>query len=177
MLSAIHEEDFLGFSYGFRPNRSQHDALDAVIVGIQQVLRPARALLVGVSLGFRPWLHRLRDGLLRLVRRLHGYYNESDFSRVRASSATTPRLPDADRRCHPPAKPEASRFPCKELPHMLRVFDHAGLGGRSRYRAPHVAFRDFDHVGVRKYQAFAARWLAYALPCQRFADILADTDA
>ena len=34
MLSAIHEEDFLGFSYGFRPNRSQHDALDAVIVGI-----------------------------------------------------------------------------------------------------------------------------------------------
>src|SRR3984893_15516149 len=39
---------------------------------------------------------------------------------------------------HPPAKPEASRFPCKELPHMLRVFDHAGLGGRSRYRAPHV---------------------------------------
>jgi hypothetical protein len=60
---------------------------------------------------------------------------------------------------------------------MLRVFDHAGLGECSRYRAPHVAFRDFDHVGVRKYQAFAARWLAYALPCQRFADILADTDA
>src|SRR6202795_338309 len=34
VLSAIHEEDFLGFSYGFRPNRSQHDALDALIVGI-----------------------------------------------------------------------------------------------------------------------------------------------
>ena len=34
VLSAIHEEDFLGFSYGFRPNRSQHGALDAVIVGI-----------------------------------------------------------------------------------------------------------------------------------------------
>ena len=34
VLSAIHEEDFLGFSYGFRANRSQHDALDAVIVGI-----------------------------------------------------------------------------------------------------------------------------------------------
>src|SRR5258705_3917933 len=78
---------------------------------------------------------------------------------------------------HPPAKPEASRFPCKELPHMLRVFDHAGLGGRSRYRASHVAFRDSDHVGVRRYQALAARWLAYALPCQRFAGILADTAA
>ena len=34
MLSAVFEEDFLGFSYGFRPKRSQHDALDALIVGI-----------------------------------------------------------------------------------------------------------------------------------------------
>src|SRR5437016_12075546 len=34
VLSAIYAEDFLGFSYGFRPGRSQHDALDALIVGI-----------------------------------------------------------------------------------------------------------------------------------------------
>ena len=34
MLNAIYEEDFLGFSYGFRPGRSQHDALDALAVGI-----------------------------------------------------------------------------------------------------------------------------------------------
>src|SRR6476620_2890616 len=34
VLSAIYEEDFLGFSYGFRPGRSQRDALDALIVGI-----------------------------------------------------------------------------------------------------------------------------------------------
>ncbi len=34
VLSAIYEEDFLGFSYGFRPRRSQHDALDALAVGI-----------------------------------------------------------------------------------------------------------------------------------------------
>src|SRR5206468_5294364 len=34
VLSAIYEEDFLGFSYGFRPRRSQHDALDALMVGI-----------------------------------------------------------------------------------------------------------------------------------------------
>jgi group II intron reverse transcriptase/maturase len=34
VLSAIYEEDFLGFSYGFRPGRSQHDALDALTVGI-----------------------------------------------------------------------------------------------------------------------------------------------
>jgi RNA-directed DNA polymerase len=30
VLNAIFEEDFLGFSYGFRPGRSQHDALDAL---------------------------------------------------------------------------------------------------------------------------------------------------
>src|SRR5207249_3292953 len=34
VLNTIYEEDFLGFSYGFRPMRSQHDALDALVVGI-----------------------------------------------------------------------------------------------------------------------------------------------
>ena len=34
VLSAIYEEDFLGFSYGFRPGRGAHDALDALAVGI-----------------------------------------------------------------------------------------------------------------------------------------------
>jgi len=34
VLNAIYEEDFLGFSYGFRPERSQHDALDALWVGL-----------------------------------------------------------------------------------------------------------------------------------------------
>jgi len=34
LLNAIYEEDFLGLSYGFRPKRSQHDALDALVVGI-----------------------------------------------------------------------------------------------------------------------------------------------
>jgi len=34
VLNAIYETDFLGFSYGFRPGRSAHDALDALAVGI-----------------------------------------------------------------------------------------------------------------------------------------------
>jgi group II intron reverse transcriptase/maturase len=34
VLNAIYEEDFLGFSYGFRPKRGQHNALDALVVGI-----------------------------------------------------------------------------------------------------------------------------------------------
>jgi RNA-directed DNA polymerase len=35
VLNAIYETDFLGFSYGFRPGRSAHRALDALAVGIQ----------------------------------------------------------------------------------------------------------------------------------------------
>ncbi len=36
VLNQIYEEDFLGFSYGFRPRRSQHDALDALWVGLMR---------------------------------------------------------------------------------------------------------------------------------------------
>src|SRR5829696_1986485 len=36
VLNAIYERDFLGFSYGFRPGRSQHHALDALAVGIEK---------------------------------------------------------------------------------------------------------------------------------------------
>jgi group II intron reverse transcriptase/maturase len=36
VLNAIYETDFLGFSYGFRPGRSQHQALDALTVGIRR---------------------------------------------------------------------------------------------------------------------------------------------
>jgi RNA-directed DNA polymerase len=34
VLNAVYEEDFCGFSYGFRPGRSPHDALDAPAVGV-----------------------------------------------------------------------------------------------------------------------------------------------
>jgi retron-type reverse transcriptase len=34
VLNAIYEEEFLGFSCGFRPGRGPHDALDALVVGI-----------------------------------------------------------------------------------------------------------------------------------------------
>jgi RNA-directed DNA polymerase len=36
VLNAVYEEDFVGFSYGFRPGRSPHDALDALAVGIER---------------------------------------------------------------------------------------------------------------------------------------------
>src|SRR6185295_18517195 len=43
VLEAIYEEDFVGFSYGFRPGRGQHDALDALNVGIIEDGRVTRS--------------------------------------------------------------------------------------------------------------------------------------
>jgi retron-type reverse transcriptase len=36
VLNAVYEVDFRGFSYGFRPRRGRHDALDALTVGIER---------------------------------------------------------------------------------------------------------------------------------------------
>src|SRR5208337_1764471 len=36
VLNAVYEADFLGFSYGFRPGRGPHDALDALATGIER---------------------------------------------------------------------------------------------------------------------------------------------
>jgi hypothetical protein len=40
-----------------------------------------------------------------------------------------------------------------------------------------VAFRETYGVGTLRFITFAAQWLAYTLPCRRFADILADAAA
>jgi hypothetical protein len=48
----------------------------------------------------------------------------------------------------------------------------------TRAGAPvHFAFRDYEHVGTRDFQAFAAQWLAYVLPYRCFADTLAGANA
>jgi RNA-directed DNA polymerase len=36
IFNQIYEVDFMGFSYGFRPGRNPHQALDAIWVGITQ---------------------------------------------------------------------------------------------------------------------------------------------
>jgi len=69
VLNAIYEIDFRGFSYGFRPGRSQHDALDALTVGIER--RKVNWVLDADIRGFfdaidHAWLvrfveHRIRD--------------------------------------------------------------------------------------------------------------------
>jgi RNA-directed DNA polymerase len=75
VLNAVYEADFKGFSYGFRPGRSQHDALDALAVGLG---KRVNWVLDADIRGFfdhldRGWLerflrHRIADErILRLV--------------------------------------------------------------------------------------------------------------
>jgi group II intron reverse transcriptase/maturase len=78
VLNAIYEEDFLGFSYGFRPGRSQHDALDALVVGFHRrkvnwiVDADIRSFFDSVS---QEWLirfieHRIGDTrMIRLIQK------------------------------------------------------------------------------------------------------------
>jgi hypothetical protein len=48
--------------------------------------------------------------------------------------------------------------------------------GTRVYAPVRVAFHAVNGVGIRD-NSFAAQWLAYALPCRRFAPALADNDA
>ena len=78
VLNAIYEEDFLCFSYGFRPGRGQHDALDALSVAICETPvnwildADIRSFFDGLS---QEWLvrfleHRIGDErVIRLVRK------------------------------------------------------------------------------------------------------------
>lgn len=77
VLEQIYEEDFLGFSYGFRPGRSQHHALDALAVGLR---RKVSWVLDADIRGFfdninHEWLvqfleHRIADKrVIRLIRK------------------------------------------------------------------------------------------------------------
>src|SRR5271156_6917113 len=78
VLNAIYEEDFLGFSYGFRPGRGTHDALDALCVGISS--RKVNFILDADIRSFfdtvsHDWLirfveHRIGDPrIIRLIRK------------------------------------------------------------------------------------------------------------
>jgi len=78
VLNAIYEVDFLGFSYGFRPGRSPHQALDALAVGLKQ--KKVNWVLDADIRNFfgeldRAWLerfleHRIADKrVLRLIRK------------------------------------------------------------------------------------------------------------
>jgi len=97
VLSAIYEEDFLGFSYGFRPGRGQHDALDALAVGIKSrkvnwiVDADIRSFFDEIDHGWmlRFLEHRIADQrIIRLIRKWLEAGVVEDGRRIPASKGT-----------------------------------------------------------------------------------------
>jgi RNA-directed DNA polymerase len=98
VLNAVYEEDFLGFSHGFRPGRSPHDALDALAVGICRK-RVNFVLDADISDFFtgldQSWLlrfleHRIADKrVLRLIRKWlrAGVIEDGEWSVTEAGTA------------------------------------------------------------------------------------------
>jgi group II intron reverse transcriptase/maturase len=97
ILSVIYEEFFLGFSYGFRPGRSQHDALDALSVGLYR--KKVNWVLDADIQGFfdtipHEWMlrfleHRIADKrILRLVRKWlrAGVSEDGEWSRTKVGT-------------------------------------------------------------------------------------------
>jgi RNA-directed DNA polymerase len=97
VLNAIYETDFLGFSYGFRPGRSQHQALDALYTGL--LTRKVNWVLDLDIQGFfdglsHEWLvkfveHRVADR--RVVRLIQKWLNAGvleDGKRIRVEEGT-----------------------------------------------------------------------------------------
>src|SRR6266545_5313095 len=97
VLNQIYEEDFLGFSYGFRPGRSPHHALDALFTGLL-TKKVNWVLDVGIRSFFdglsHEWLvkfieHRVADR--RVVRLIQKWLNAGvleDGRRTRAEEGT-----------------------------------------------------------------------------------------
>src|SRR5947207_3944229 len=98
VLNAIYEEDFLGFSYGFRPGRRPHDALDALAVALERK-RVNWVLDADIRDFFtqldRSWLerfleHRIADKrILRLIQRWlrAGVIEDGEWSETEAGTA------------------------------------------------------------------------------------------
>jgi RNA-directed DNA polymerase len=97
VLNAIYETDFVGFSYGFRPGRSQHHALDALYTGL--LTRKVNWVLDADIRGFfdaidHGWLvkfveHRVADR--RVVRLIQKWLNAGvleDGTRTRSEEGT-----------------------------------------------------------------------------------------
>ena len=163
VLNAIYEVDFLGFSYGFRPGRSPHNALDALAVGIKQkkvnwVLdADLRDFFTSLDHG---WLerfleHRIADRrLLRLIRKWvkAGVIEEGNWS------ATEVGAPQG-----------ASASPLLANVYLHYVFDRWARQWRRRHARGDVVIVRFadDFVAGFEHQGDAKQFL-YELR-QRFA--------
>jgi hypothetical protein len=129
------------------------------------------------SLGPTPSLHRLRRSAGHVVRRLPRYSGWVRLSPHRASRASASGLPRAAPGAAAQGNAETSRFPRRRCAHMPGSQTARSRSG-TRDRVPdHIAFCRNEGIGTPDDWNFAAQWLAYAFPCQRFTRRLATTRA
>ncbi len=108
VLNQIYEVDFLGFSYGFRPRRSPHDALDALWVGLMR--KKVNWVLDADIRGFFDYIdhgrllkfleHRIADRrILRLIQQWlragvseNGQWTKTEVGTPQGAVATPPTM-------------------------------------------------------------------------------------
>jgi len=156
VLNAVYEEAFLGFSYGFRPGRSQHEALDALSVGI--VRKKVNFVLDADIRDFfgsldRGWLerfveHRIADErVLRLIQKWlnAGVIEDGEWSSTEAGTAQG-----------------ASVSPLLSNVYLHYVFDLWADQWRQRHARGDVVLSRFadDYVAGFEHREDAERFLA-----------------
>ena len=157
VLGSIYEQDFLGFSYGFRAGRSQHDALDALMVGIKS--RRVNWILDADIAAFfdeidHDWMlkflaHRIADQrMLRLIRKwLKAGVIEESGRRVEATKGT------------PQGAVISPLLANLYLHHALDQWAHQWRGRQARGKVTIVRYADDSVVGFEKADD-ARRYLA-----------------
>jgi RNA-directed DNA polymerase len=156
VLNAVYEQDFVGFSYGFRPGRGQHDALDALAVAIDR--RRVNWVLDADLRDFftrldQGWLerfleHRIADGrVLRLIQKWlrAGVIEDGEWSETEEGTAQG-----------------ASVSPLLANVYLHYVFDLWADQWRRRYARGDVIFSRFadDYVAGFEHREDAERFLA-----------------
>jgi group II intron reverse transcriptase/maturase len=156
VLNAVYEQDFVGFSYGFRPGRGQHDALDALAVAIDR--RRVNWILDADIRDFftrldQGWLerfleHRIADKrVLRLIQKWlrAGVIEEGEWSKTEEGTAQG-----------------ASVSPLLANVYLHYVFDLWADQWRRRHARGDVVFVRFadDYVAGFEHREDAERFLA-----------------
>src|SRR3954462_1331318 len=138
---------------------------------------PDRALQSRLPLDPAPSLHRLRGGRRRLVRRLPRYYGRVRLLRPVHHRLRPPAFPVRSWDRRPGRARRSPRFPRGGLVHMPGSLTTRSRAASRDDEAARVAFGIRHALGAPDGITIAARWLACAHPCRRFAPVLADRDA
>jgi hypothetical protein len=129
VLNAIYETDFLGFSYGFRPGRSQHQALDALYTGL--LTRKVNWVLDLDIKGFF-------DGISHEWLVKFGFHSKADADQFRAE------LTERMRKFHLELHPEKTRL-LEFGPYAIDQREWRGEGKPETFN-----FLGFTHICVKK---------------------------